>query len=98
MPKFKVSTAAVEDLINIGQYTENNWGIKQRNIYLDEISKKFSELANHPDSPTIIDRSELREGCFSSKINSHIIIFRKFDYGIRIVRVLHQSMGFKRHF
>ena len=97
MPTYKVSKAAAEDLFKIGLYTEEKWGVQQRNIYLDELERKFNELARNPDLPTSVSRDEIKIGCYSILINKHMIIYRKFDYGVRIVRVLHQSMDVKRH-
>ncbi|TAP37347.1 type II toxin-antitoxin system RelE/ParE family toxin [Alteromonas sp. KUL49] len=42
-------------------------------------------------------RDDIKKGCFSSIVSKHTIIFRKFEYGIRVIRVLHQSMDFARH-
>ena len=92
MPAYKVSQVAFDDLVNIGRYTESEWGISQRNSYLDDIERQFEMLARDREYPAIRDRSELRKGCFSFSIDEHIIIFRKTNYGIRIVRVLHKTM------
>jgi toxin ParE1/3/4 len=95
---FRVSKLANEDLYQIGKYTEDEWGIEQRNRYLDDIEKRFHELANNPNYPTSKNRSEIRKGCFSLLVNEHVIVYRKFNYGVRIVRVLGQSMDIKQYF
>lgn len=77
MPAYKVSEAAFNDLIDIGAYTEQEWGISQRDNYLNDIEARFETLASNTEHPTVKDRSELRKGCLSSSINEHIIIFRK---------------------
>ena len=41
MPKFKVSQKAEDDLMEIGIYTENKWGVDQRDLYLDDIEKSL---------------------------------------------------------
>ena len=97
MPIFKVSKKAEEDLFEIGEYTQNEWGIDQRNKYLDDIDKRFQQLVSNPEYPTSKDRSAIKQGCFSLLINEHIIIYRKFSYGVRIVRVIGQSMDLKQH-
>lgn len=97
MPIFKVSEKAENDLFEIGEYTENEWGIDQRNKYLDEINKRFHQLADNPDYPISKSLGHIKNGCFYLLINEHIIIYRKFSYGVRIVRVLSQSMELKRH-
>jgi toxin ParE1/3/4 len=97
MPIFKVSKKAEDDLFEIGECTQNVWGIDQRNKYLDDIDKRFHQLASNPEYPASKDRSSLKKGCFSLLINEHIIIYRKFSYGVRIVRVLGQPMDIKQH-
>ena len=93
----KVSKKAENDLVEIGEYTENNWGIDKRNQYLDEIDQRFHLLAENPAYPMVKDISHIKKGCFSLLINEHIIIFRKHSYGVRIVRVLGQPMNLDLH-
>ena len=97
MPTFKVSKKAENDLFEIGEYTQNEWGIDQRNKYLDDIDRRFHQLADNPDYPTSKNISHITKGCFSLLINEHIIVYRKFSYGVKIVRVLGQSMALERH-
>ncbi|WP_395338418.1 type II toxin-antitoxin system RelE/ParE family toxin [Ningiella sp. W23] len=48
MTAYKVSEQAFDDLLNIGSYTETEWGVNQRDIYLDDIESQFERLAkNH---------------------------------------------------
>jgi len=49
MPIFKVSQKAGVDLVEIGYYTQNKFGIKQRNKYLDLINTMFLKLSNEPN-------------------------------------------------
>ncbi|HAG29353.1 MAG TPA: type II toxin-antitoxin system RelE/ParE family toxin [Alteromonas macleodii] len=71
-------------------------GKEQRNNYLDDLESRFIELANDANSALAIPRNDIKWGCFSSYVNKHMIVFRKFKYGIRIIRVLHQSMDIVR--
>ncbi len=95
MSTFKVSASAEADLYDIGLYSQNKYGVKQRNQYLDDIMDKFQLLAQQPELGQ--DRSALKIGLYSLLINSHVIFFKKFSYGIRIIRVLHQSMDLPQH-
>jgi toxin ParE1/3/4 len=97
VPAYKVSQAAFNDLIDIGAYTQQEWGVSQRDSYLNDIEARFDALASNTEHPTVKDRSEIRKGCFSSNLNEHIIIFRKTKYGVRILRVLYKKMDFVRH-
>ncbi|MDQ2082697.1 type II toxin-antitoxin system RelE/ParE family toxin [Xanthobacteraceae bacterium Astr-EGSB] len=40
----------------------------------------------------------IRSGYFSYSVGSHVLFFTPREGGIVIVRVLHQSMDFNRHF
>ncbi len=42
---FQLTTKAKEDLKNIARYTQENWGIKQRNIYLKQIDDVFHAIS-----------------------------------------------------
>lgn len=97
MSAFKVSKAAEDDLFEIGRYTEDIWGKKQRRKYLREIDKRFHLLAKNPDYPTAQNIDYIKKGYFSLQINEHFIIYGKVSYGVRIVRVLGQAMDIKRH-
>ena len=95
MPIFKVSAKAEIDLYDIGLYTQNKFGTVQRNQYLDNMIEKFQILANQPDLG--INRSDIKADFYRSLIDSHVIFFKKYNYGIRIIRVLHQSMDLPKH-
>jgi len=95
MPQFKVSAKANNDLFDIGLYTQNKFGIRQRNKYLVSIADKFQTLANKPELGR--ERLNIRNGYYSVLIQKHIIFYKLYNYGIRIIRVLHQSMEFDKH-
>ncbi len=95
MPQFKVSAKANKDLFDIGVYTQGKFGIKQRRLYLNNIASKFKLLANKPEIG--IKRFNVRSDYYSSLIQKHIVFYKKYKYGIRIIRVLHQNMEFDKH-
>jgi len=97
VPQLRVSKKADSDLLEIRNYTQEKWGIAQRDKYLDGINTRFKQLAENPDFPTAIDIGHIQSGYFSLQINEHFIIYRKYSYGVRIVRVLGQVMDIKRH-
>ncbi len=72
-------------------------GKAQRDAYLDEINKRFNEIAHNPDWPTARDINVISKGCFITLINEHIIVYKKYKYGVRIIRVLGQAMDIDRH-
>ena len=95
MPQFKVSAKARKDLFDIGIYTQNKFGVKQRRLYLNAIADKFNLLAD--ESEIGIKRFNIRKGYYSIFSEKHIMFYKKYNYGIRIIRVLHQSMEFDKH-
>jgi toxin ParE1/3/4 len=95
--RYKISKAAVNDLYEIGLYTEIEWGVEQRNFYLDELESHFDYLANHSHDLAEKARDDIKRGCYFSFVYKHVVVFRRFSYGIRIVRVLHQRMDYARH-
>ena len=95
MALFKVSKKAGFDLVEIGRYTENKFGINQRNKYLDLINFKFIQLSHEPSIG--FSCNEIRKGYFRLTIEKHIIFYRKYSYGIRIIRVLHHKMDWSKH-
>jgi toxin ParE1/3/4 len=95
MPVFKVSKKAGLDLVEIGQYTQNKFGIAQRNTYLDSINAKFHTLTKNPQSGIVCEY--IRKGYLLAYIGSHSIFYKEYSYGIRIIRVLHQRMDWHKH-
>ena len=95
MAIFKVSVKANQDLLEIGAYTQNKWGVAQRNKYLDALNDCFKALADNPGLAHSCD--DIRSGYRAYFIGKHVIFYRNYQYGIRIVRILHQKMHYKKH-
>lgn len=51
---------ARQDLIDIWRYTEETWGERQADIYLDELDAGIRQLLNNPKLGR--DRSDVRPG------------------------------------
>jgi toxin ParE1/3/4 len=62
---------------------------------LDLINAKFSQLSNEPNIGLSCD--EIRIGYYRYTIEKHIIFYKKYSYGIRIIRVLRQRMDWLKH-
>lgn len=90
MSEYVISEKALEDINNIWIYTAENWSVEQADRYynsiIDEIEfivQKF-ELAR--------DFGKIRKSYKYSKINSHLIFFKKNKSNkIEVVRVLHEK-------
>lgn len=88
--EYRFSYKAESDLVQIIDYTINKWGSIQANEYIDGLETLAQQLAENPTMglPNIQSMAEL----FAFPYKSHTLYYLKKDYGISIVRVLHQSM------
>lgn len=78
---------ARQDLIDIWRYTEETWGERQADIYLDELDAGIRQLLNNPKLGR--DRSDVRPGYRSLSIKQHTVFYTLDEDLIRVVRVLH---------
>jgi toxin ParE1/3/4 len=94
---FKLTPSALDDLRNIAQYTEEHWGVDQRDQYLTALDNRFSWLAKNPKLGK--DRSEIRSNFLSYPEGMHVIFYRELDINecIDIIGVLHRSMDYEQH-
>lgn len=86
--KIKISLKAYEDLENIHDYTVQNWGVRQAEIYREAIDSKFRLLAHHPE---IGRRVEGQPSARRFLVNKHIIIYRITSDAIFIIRIRHSA-------
>lgn len=76
---------------NIARYMLQNWGRKQRDVYLRAIDKRFSWLAENPSLGR--PRPDIKEGYYSYPQGSHVIFYLVRKGGIDIIGVPHQRMN-----
>jgi len=94
MPLFSLTKRAVEDLLEIGRYTQKHWGKQQRDIYLALLDACFQQIAVDPSTGT--NCNIIRSGYRKMSAGSHVIFYRqKQNNAIEIVRVLHGRMDFE---
>lgn len=97
MNGFRLTERAEVDLDEIAAYTKENWGLRQAEIYASEIDAVFHRLAADPRLGQ--SRSDLRDGLLSWPAGRHLVFFRRDDGDVvTILRILHQSQDFVRHF
>lgn len=91
---YKVSNKARLDLINIWEYTAENWSNIQADKYYQILVGKFSEISLRPDMGR--SYNDLKKGYWGLLVQSHII-FYKFQNPncIKIIRILHRKMDLK---
>jgi len=96
MPEFRVTPRALDDLKNIGQYTERQWGKRQRNTYLKALEKRFYWLAENPKLGK--QRPDIAEGYYSFPQGEHVVFYLIREKGIDIIGVLHKEMDIISYF
>ena len=95
-PKYHLSRLADNDLLNIAEYTIQEFGIKQARQYRDALENCFLTLAENPNMGRKAD--ELATGLKRFEHQSHIVFYLKDNEDLFIVRVLHNRVDVIRHF
>ena len=92
---YRLYLKAINDLESIYLYSKREFGIQRTEDYILEIETSFQRLADDPMIARKCDYIHLDLRAFN--VGTHIIFFKITDYGIAVIRVLHQSMDFIRH-
>ena len=95
MAEYRLTPAAERDLENIWLYTRRQWGTEQAERYTTILANAFAELAQAPKVATSCDH--IRGGYRRHGVDRHMVYFSVTEYGIAIVRVLHDRMDAARH-
>ena len=90
MAEHRFRSQAEADLEDIWQYTAKNWSLAQAERYVDALLGEMEGLAEAPRSGRPADH--IRPGLLQHPVRAHIVFYRVTDYGIEVVRILHQSM------
>jgi toxin ParE1/3/4 len=97
MPKYSLTKKAVYDLKQIWNYTYDNWTEKQADKYVNQLLNRCLQISKKP----LQDRKyeNLYPGLKGSKVNKHIIFYRKIEEEqIEVIRILHERMDLKTKF
>ena len=90
MKKLSFSRAARADILDIGRYTKENWGIKQRDLYIAKLFSAFENLCKSPNLGKSCD--EVSFGMRSLRIEKHIIYYFVEEKNLYVAGVLHENM------
>jgi toxin ParE1/3/4 len=84
------SRSAKADLLSIGAYTSQTWGVAQAERYIDGLERCAKLLAGNP----LLGRTceWIRPGLYRFEKGRHVLLYRRRDDGILVSRILHQSM------
>lgn len=97
MPSFKplrLSNPATRDLQAIAEYTQSEWGAKQKESYLNLIKQSFKTLSRSGNIGK--HRDEIAQGLYSYSIKKHVVFFRETEDEFMIIRVLHGRMDMEK--
>jgi len=94
MPDWRLARRAAADLDAIWRYTARTWSEVQAERYHDTIIDEIEKLAA---GKRVGHSVEARKGYLKHAVGSHIIIFRRSDTGIHVIRILHQRLDAGRH-
>jgi len=92
---YQLSLEAEQDISDIFDFTEREFGFNQVVEYLSNLERLFENLIVNPMLGR--ERKEIRADLFSLIYISHIIFYRLVNDQIRVVRVLHVSRDLPRH-
>lgn len=93
MKKVILSPKAKSDLSNIWDYSLDTWGAEQAETYLRTLWTKLNECAENPELAA--NAAMVRKDYRKMIVASHVIYFKEIEYGIDVIRILHQRMDFK---
>jgi len=95
MTDYVLSQRAADDLSAIAEYGFANFGVKQSREYGQGLEECLAQLAGSPSLG--VGAESLAASLRRYKFGSHWIFYIDRTGGIRVVRVLHESMDFVRH-
>ncbi|MFZ5891314.1 MAG: type II toxin-antitoxin system RelE/ParE family toxin [Myxococcota bacterium] len=90
MSKVVLSQLAEGDLLDIAVYTLREWGDAQCTRYLGQLENACHLLADDPQRGRPCD--DVRPGLFRYETGRHVVFFRRFPDGVRVLRFLHDRM------
>ena len=93
--KFILSPAAIRDLQSISDYTLQNWGAEQEELYLKGLWEELAAIQADPGSHQL--REDLAKECRSARHEKHVIFFSIQGETLQIIRILHGAMDFNSH-
>ncbi|MBX9773110.1 MAG: type II toxin-antitoxin system RelE/ParE family toxin [Xanthobacteraceae bacterium] len=96
MSGYVLSPRAQADLDQIWNYTAERWDEDQADRYVLVIRAAIEAVVRDPRRGRACDH--IRSGYRKYPAGSHMLFFRVISDGIDVVRILHQSMDFERHF
>ena len=95
MHRYRFTLSAKSDLIEIWNYSVENWGGKKAEKYLQDIEDKLNQLAANPELGK--HRPEIAPGYYSFPVRKHINFYLISDSHIDIIGILHRRMDIDKN-
>lgn len=86
MRKYRLNTRAIQDLIAIARYGDENFGAIQSEIYQEKLEIQFDLITKMPEAYQKVD--EIYKGYRRAVCGSHSIYYRITAGKVEIMRVL----------
>lgn len=86
MSNYLLSEAAKDDLIEIAQYSDENFGVVQSDNYRDQLKRRFLVIAERPLFFPAVDH--IRVGYRRSVCGTHSIYYRIEGNSVEIIRII----------
>jgi toxin ParE1/3/4 len=90
MSRYKLLPAAERDLQAIWQYTAQQWGVRQADLYIDQLDEAFQRIAEQP--LMCRERNEFAPPVRIFHRGHHLIVYHINVAEIIVIRVVHESM------
>lgn len=94
--RLRLTPEAEDDLREILQYTQETWGLRQRDTYRAMVKRTFRHLARFPGLGRL--RDELSPNLRSYPLGQHLIFYEVVADGLIILRILHSGRDIKCEF
>jgi toxin ParE1/3/4 len=93
--EYRLRPKAQTDIEEIWTYSCETWGTGKARLYLNKLHLACTYLVKHPE--TGILRNDLYKGLHVYQSGKHLIFYLPAEYGIDIIRILHERMDNKLH-
>jgi toxin ParE1/3/4 len=91
-----IKPRAYKDLEKIYLYSLKEFGSKRADQYVKDLDIAFNQLLGNPKLGT--DYSCIHSNLMAYKVMSHLVFYKSSNINLSIIRILHKSMDYERHF
>jgi toxin ParE1/3/4 len=90
-----LSELAALDLADILQYTFEQWGERQMDLYAAKLNRGLRQLAVNPHLGK--PREDWYPGCRCFPLEHHLVVYAVVEHEIRVARFFHERVDVPRH-